>query len=98
MELSQFQAELGQGFELPGAQLPIRLTLQEARALSATAVPGQRQAFSLLFAGPAQPALEQGLYSLRKLGESGAEPGELEIFLVPVGADAQGRQYEAIFN
>jgi len=98
MELSQFQAQLGQGYELREAQVPIQLILQEARALSAAAGPGQGQAFSLLFAGPAHPALEQGLYSLRKLAESRAEPEALEIFLVPIAADAQSRHYEAIFN
>ena len=46
MELSQFQAKLGQRFELPGSAASIRLTLQEASALSAHALPGQAQAFS----------------------------------------------------
>lgn len=101
MELSQFQARLGQRFELPGTAEPIQLTLQEAQAISAASAatgPDQRQAFSLLFAGPASPALSQGLYSLRTVPESEAEAEVLELFLVPIAANAQSRQYEAIFN
>lgn len=104
MELSQFQARLGQSFELPGTAEPIQLTLQEAQAISATSAasaaagPDQRQAFSLLFAGPASPALAQGLYSLRTVPESEADAEVLELFLVPIAANAQSRQYEAIFN
>ncbi|MBB4842247.1 hypothetical protein HNP55_000742 [Paucibacter oligotrophus] len=96
MELSQFQARLGQSYELPDMAVPLKLSLQEAQALPAAASPGQ--AFSLLFAGPASPALEQGLYRLRSAPGGAAEAELLELFLVPIAADAQSRHYEAIFN
>jgi hypothetical protein len=51
-----------------------------------------RLQFSLVFRGPAAPALPQATYGL-----SHAELGELELFLVPSGADADGVQYEAAF-
>lgn len=52
-----------------------------------------RQPFSLLFVGPAAPALPQRTYRL-----SHARLPELDIFLVPIGADAAGVRYEAIFS
>jgi len=55
--------------------------------------PGGRQAFSVLFSGPAAPALQQGLYWLRHVAL-----GELGIFLVPIARVDGGMRYEAIFN
>jgi uncharacterized protein DUF6916 len=51
-----------------------------------------RQPFSLLFRGGTivQP---QGIYQLSRAGA-----GQFEIFLVPVGKDASGVRYEAIFS
>lgn len=49
-------------------------------------------AFRLLFAGPAQPVLEQAIYTFRGSRRSD------DIFIVPVAADASAVHYEAIFN
>ena len=50
--------------------------------------------FNLRFRGPHQPVLAQQMYSLSHpdlpFGEA--------LFLVPVGIDATGRYYEAVFN
>ena len=53
-----------------------------------------REAFSLLFIGPLQPALDQGAYrfSHQLMGDLG------HIFIVPVRQDENSRHYEAIFN
>ena len=51
-----------------------------------------RQQFSLLFRGPAEPQLSQGLWELEHDGM-----GELALFLVPLGPDADGPRYEAAF-
>lgn len=52
---------------------------------------GGRRPFSLLFRGPAEPALDQGTFTLTGVG------GEsFDLFLVPVAPDARGRRYEAI--
>ena len=51
------------------------------------------QPFSLLFRGPGEIYLPQRIYTL----EHGVM-GTLEIFLVPIGIDDEGYQYEAIFN
>jgi hypothetical protein len=54
---------------------------------------GSRQPFALHFRGAPSLGLDQGIHLL-------VHPvlGELEIFLVPVGADTDGRSYEAVFN
>jgi hypothetical protein len=54
---------------------------------------GGREAYSLLFYGPLQPVLPQRIYPI-----SHAEVGELEIFLVPIGPQAEGMGYEAVFT
>ena len=51
------------------------------------------EAYSLLFRGPAAFVLPQRLYPLRH-----AALGEFDLFLVPVGKDAAGAYYEAVFN
>ena len=48
--------------------------------------------FSVLFHGPAEPALEQRIYELTH-----DEIGTFELFLVPVGRVGDGYEYEAAF-
>ena len=45
--------------------------------------------YSMLFIGPVQPLLPQGTYLFTH-----ATLGKLSLFMVPVGQDAQGTQYE----
>jgi|SRR5205085_6148600 len=52
----------------------------------------KRKPFSLYFTAPL-PALAQGMYTLR--GESLTLDG---VFMVPVGADDEVAEYEAIFS
>ena len=52
-----------------------------------------QEAFSLFFHGPTGPFLSQGIHKLEH-----GKLGDLEIFLVPVGKDKDGFQYEAAFN
>jgi hypothetical protein len=50
--------------------------------------------FSLVFLGPGDPRLDQGMYELRH-----DALGPLELFLVPIGYEAGGGlRYEAVFN
>ena len=49
--------------------------------------------FSLFFRGPAQPRLGQHTFPLTH-----ERMGDFDLFLVPVGQDAQGVLYEAVFN
>lgn len=58
------------------------------------AVPGGApEPFSLLWRGPKAPQLQQGMHVV---AHPAIEPAE--IFLVPVGVDADGTLYEAIFS
>ncbi len=74
----------------------LELELVEARATEPGAAPrdatGRRTPFALLFHGPGEPVLPQ---RIRRLEHEAL--GVLEIFIVPVGRDAQAVHYEAIF-
>ncbi len=54
---------------------------------------GQRQPFSLIFLGPTEPVLPQGIYVL-----TSASLENLTLFIVPIGKDATGIRYQAIFT
>ena len=96
LTVAMFAEQIGKTFRLQLADGPaLELVLVEARNLSLP--PGnsgpRRDPFSLLFRGPKAPMLPQRIYPLENEAF-----GRLEIFLVPIGADADGVKYEAIFN
>ncbi|HEY3762547.1 MAG TPA: hypothetical protein VGN23_12445 [Verrucomicrobiae bacterium] len=49
--------------------------------------------FSLLFNGPRHPVLPQGIYGFEQ-----DNLGRFELFIVPVGQNQNGTQYQAVFN
>jgi len=49
--------------------------------------------FSLLFNVPGHPILPQGIYCFEL-----EELGRFELFIVPVGQNQSGTQYQAVFN
>ena len=53
----------------------------------------RREPFSLLFRGPKEFILPQRTYPVEQ-----ETLGKAEIFLVPIGPDAVGQRYEAVFN
>ncbi len=54
----------------------------------------RRDPFSILFRGPADVPLDQGMYRIEH-----DEMGVIEtLFMTPIGADQKGRYYEAVFN
>jgi hypothetical protein len=68
-----------------------------AELIDATAgegVPGSRAGgpFSLVFRGPLEPVLPQRIYRLEN-----ESLGAFELFIVPIGPDDAGMQYEAVF-
>jgi hypothetical protein len=85
-------AELSAGslvLEHGGTQVPMEvLQLRDLPPISPRAEP-----FSVVLAGPASPALAQGIHAL-------IHPvhGRLELFIVPIGRDAERTRYEIIFN
>ncbi len=85
----QFDVSVGEGPSVP-------MVLIEATGSSVSGGRGpdgqERMQFSLVFRGPATQALPQRIYAMTH-----AALGELDIFLVPLGPDAEGMRYEAVF-
>lgn len=91
LTVDDFAPLTGQAFALPGDGAA--LTLLDVTPSRCPVPPPRRRGFSLLFRGPEAAALGQGIVPL-------IHPrfGTLEVFLVPVGAGAGTRDYEAVFN
>ncbi len=88
---STFAEKLGATFRLlpdDGKTLDIKLT--EVSDLQTS--PHSEQ-FAIVFRGPAETSLTQGTHRLEH-----EDMGEFALFLVPVGSDAEGLLYEAVFN
>ena len=90
---ANFAAAVGQPFDLLAGETMERLTLVEATPSGAPHAAGAREPFALLFKGATQTILPQGIWRMRH-----ATIGELDIFLVPVGRDAHGVTYQAVFS
>lgn len=96
---TQFEPLVGATFQLAaGAGPPLELVLFEVqpltdarRTVDGAARPGTR-AFALAWHGPLQPVLAQGIQRLAH-----AQLGEMSLFLVPIGPDAVGMRYQAVF-
>jgi hypothetical protein len=77
----------------------LRLTLLEATVTGRAPLgpPGpsgaRRLPFSLIFRGPRAPVLPQRIHRLEH-----AAMGPLDIFIVPIGPDATGMRYQAVFT
>ena len=61
--------------------------------LRSRAAPKGYEQFSLLFLGPVEPAMPQGIYCFQH-----ASLGTLPLFMVPVGKSANGMQYEVCIS
>ena len=93
LTFGDFSGRVGEEFRLGEAGVA-GLTLVEVTDLARPEAPGPRRSpFSLVFRGPMKPVLAQRTYALEH-----ASLGRLEIFIVPIGPDASGMRYEAIFN
>ena len=86
---AQFEACLGNRFELQTTTGPIALTLAEARPLGTARTGTTREPFALTFHSDPAQRLPQQIYHLEH-----PTLGALEIFLVPIAAG----QFEAVFN
>jgi hypothetical protein len=93
-----FSDHVGSGFTLgaagegsEGMTLPVHLT--SADAVGNGPADGGRAPFSLMFSGPPEPIVPQGIYRL-----SHPELGALDLFLVPLAPDEDGARYQAVFT
>lgn len=91
LTLETFQPLIGSVFTVALAEGGLGLVLSEVQSLGHKTV--AREPFSLLFHGPLAPVLPQQTYALEHLAL-----GQQEIFLVPLGPDAIGMRYEAVFT
>jgi hypothetical protein len=95
LTVDSFSPAVGDAFTVasgdPG-ELEIELTEAKAYEAAADAPSENRAPFGLRFRGPTDPVMPQGTYALEH-----SSLGTLEIFLVPIGQDASGTTYEAIF-
>jgi hypothetical protein len=93
-QLSTFEPHLEAQFAVyEGDEYRLHIDLIRAER-PATAKDDAARPFSLVFRGPMEPVLQQQIYRLECEGlvES------LDLFLVPIGPDANGMRYEAVFN
>lgn len=81
--------EVGDRYELDHGGASLRLELIKAEPLPVSGRPGG--SFRLEFRGPFEPVIPQATHGLCRKGET------REIFLVPIGREAEGTRYEAIF-
>lgn len=90
LRLDEFTSRKGESFALVLGEKTIPFSLAGIRPLRDTGREGG--AFVLDWQGPYEPVLPQDIYTLRHGDE------EFEMFIVPVGRDRDGAQYEAVFN
>jgi hypothetical protein len=74
---------------LPNSE-PLTLRLTEVNERSTAP---QQEQFSLYFRGPHTQRLQQQIYRLEH-----EKIGSLDLFIVPIGVDQEGMQYEVVFN
>ena len=87
----QFREQLDTTFLVPvGPEQSLELKLLECNDLGSNE---KQEQFSLIFAGPPTPMIQQQTCPLRH-----ETMGDLSLFIVPVRRDEEHIYYEAIFN
>lgn len=82
---SRFRVRAGDGI---GVELELIEAVRDAAAAG-----GHADTFSLLFNGPVHPMLSQRIHRFEH-----DAVGRFDLFIVPVGCNPGGIQYQAIFN
>jgi len=91
--LETFAGRLGEKFRVGEDADAVELELVEATAGIARPHAGGRVPFSLVFRGPLEPVMPQRIYRVEH-----HELGAFDLFIVPIGPDEAGMQYEAVFG
>jgi hypothetical protein len=92
--VDEFAALVGETFALDAGEAGIlELQLTAATPGRNPGPEGTRHPFAVAFRGPVDPPLPQDTYRLEHDGL-----GALDLFIVPVGRDEAGTDYEAVFN
>ena len=88
-----FEPHIGSNFTMKlenAGAAEFELKLESIKDLGSSA---RHIQFSMIFTGPQDGPLRQGIYRIQH-----RVLGDLDLFLVPVGKDQNGVQYEAIVN
>jgi len=85
-----FSKLLNTNFAILNAENGVKLELIEVSELI---ISPRQERFSLVFRGPKEVFLGQGMRRLKH-----PQMGEFDLFLVPIGENAQGYSYEVVFN
>jgi hypothetical protein len=94
LNVADFGGCQNETFDVNLGESTLTLTLVEIRKLKTRPVPGQvRDPFSLIFQSQMHVVLPQKIYNMHN-----SRIGNLGIFIVPVGRNAHGIFYEALFN
>ena len=90
--LGRFAVHVGERFDV--AEVPgTTWILVEARGYGEVLDPTTHASFSLLFRGAPDPVVAQQIVTLRHPAR-----GDQAIFVTPIGRDADGVTYQAVFN
>ena len=92
LSVEQFRGVLHTNFRV-SADSGDYVTVELIAVTTQPSAGSQFEAFSLLFKGPVDRSLAQRTYTIAH-----DSIGMFELFIVPVAADSEGRQYEAVFN
>jgi hypothetical protein len=93
LTIDSFEPHVGTSFWLQNNAQKVEMRLTRVgRVMESEAARLNRTAFSLFFLGPV--LLPQQIYRLTHEGF----PEPLDLFLVPIGKDAGGFSYEAVFT
>jgi Domain of unknown function (DUF6916) len=91
LKLNSFSDYLGTKFlAYRGDDKGVELELIQAEDKRSNA---RQERFALLFRGPLDMVIEQGTYSMEH-----DKLGSFDLFIVPIGVNESGREYEAVFN
>jgi hypothetical protein len=93
LTVDDFQPLTGEVFHVTELGIDLRLE-RVTQVMESERARLKRQPFSLFFRGPSTPRLPQGSYSLEQAHFSEG----LTIFIVPVGRNDEGVEYEAVFT
>ena len=93
-----FADRIGETFRLHADLETIELRLVEATEATLTfgerpSPPAGRSQFSIVFLGPREPILPQRIYRFEH-----DVLGAFDLFIVPIGPNDAGMQYEAVFG
>jgi len=95
LDKEDFARVTNQEFDVDVGDATVTMTLI---AMEPFKTPGHapREAFSLIFKSTSPLVLPQRIYPMRNRALAGAQ--KVDVFIVPIGRDANGVRYQAVFN